>query len=290
MSDPWIPDTYCETHEWRSALGETIRFVTRTEARQRMMPPVTITTIRVPQAQGGRFRGARHEERLVTLPVVVPGPTDGRDELRRWAAALDPVKGEGTLTVVQGDHAGRQLVCVYEAGLDDFSEEWPMLGLTTLGFHAADPYWQDSAESSTAAQLGAGYVWFPFAGSWAQQPLVLGASGIFAVATVDNVGDVDAWPVITTIGPGSDLTVRNDSTGEQTHLTGAVAAASTVVIDTSPGHKTVTVDGANAFGRLDATSTLWPLIPGPNRISITFTDSNPTASVTFAWRNRWLAA
>ena len=61
---PWVPDADCETHEWRSATGETIRFVTRTEAEQRMMPPVTLHTIRVPQAQGGRFRGARHDERL----------------------------------------------------------------------------------------------------------------------------------------------------------------------------------------------------------------------------------
>ena len=99
---PWEPDTYCETHEWRSADGETIRFVTMVEAQQRMMPPVSIRTVRVPQAQGGRFRGARHDERLVMLPVVVPGATEGRDELRRWARALDPVKGEGTLTVVQG--------------------------------------------------------------------------------------------------------------------------------------------------------------------------------------------
>jgi Siphovirus-type tail component, C-terminal domain len=287
---PWIPDTDCETHEWRSAGGETIRFVTRTEAQQRMMPPVSITTIRVPQAQGGQFRGARHEMRLVTLPVVVPGPTAGRDELRRWARALDPLKGEGTLTVVQGDHAGRQLVCAYEAGLDEFSEEWPLLGLTTIGFRAADPYWQDSSESSTTARIGAAFSWFPFAGSWAQQPLVLGAANIFAALTVDNVGDVDAWPVITAVGPGSDLTVRNDSTGETTHLTGAVAAASTVVIDTRPGHKTVTVDGFNAFGRLDSTSSLWPLIAGPNRISITFANATTAASVAFAWRNRWLAA
>ena len=77
MSDPWVPDAVCETHEWRSATGEVIRFVTRTEAQQRMMPPVSIHTVRVPQAQGGRFRHARHDERLATIPVVVPGPHDG---------------------------------------------------------------------------------------------------------------------------------------------------------------------------------------------------------------------
>jgi hypothetical protein len=288
---PWVADDQCETHEWRSAAGETIRFVTRTEAKARMMPPVSLTTIRVPQAHGARFRGARHDERLVALPVVVPGPTAGRAELRRWARALDPTKGEGTLTVVEGAYAGRQLVCAYEAGLDDFVEEWPLLGLTTLAFHAADPYWQDATESSVLATLGmTQYHWFPFAGTWAKQPLILGASDVFAALTITNTGDVDAWPVVTTLGPGIDLTLRNDTTGDQLHITGNVATGSTVVVDTRPGHKLVTVDGANAFGRLTDDSTLWPLVAGPNRVSIAVASATAATRSTFAWRNRWLAA
>jgi hypothetical protein len=241
---PWVPDTICETHEWRSALGETIRFVTRTEAVQRMMPPVSITTLKVPQAQGGRFRGARHEERLATIPVVVPGPVDGRDELRRWAAALDPLKGEGTLTVVQGPHAGRQLTCTYEAGLESYAEEFGLLGLTTLAFRAAEPYWQD----------------------------------------------VNAWPIATVVGPGTELTVRNDTTGLAWRFEGDMLPDSTLVVDHRPGHKSARLDGFNAFGRLAPDSALFPLVPGPNRISIGFATGTIASSVRFAWRNRWLAA
>lgn len=288
---PWVPDTDCETHEWRSAAGDTIRFVTRTDAQQRMMPPVSVHTIKVPQAQGARFRHARHEERLVTLPVVVPGPTDGRDELRRWAMALDPLKGEGTLTVVQGDHAGRQLVCVYEAGLDGFSEEWPLLGLTTLAFHAADPYWQDATESSSTATLGqSANTWFPFAGSWAAQPLILGASDVFATLNIVNDGDVNGWPVVTATGPGTDLTLTNMTTGAKLLLAGNVAAGSVVTIDTRPGHKTARKDGFNAFGSLSDDSTLWPIVPGPNRVSIGFATATAQSSVVFTWRRKWLAA
>lgn len=289
--DPWVPDVDCETHEWRSSSGETIRFVTRTEAQQRMMPPVTVHTIRVPQAQGGRFRLARHDERLVTIPVVVPGPQDGRDELRRWARALDPLKGEGTLTVVQGDHAGRQIVCVYETGLEELSEEWPLLGLTTLGFRAADPYWQDASESSLAATLGmTTYQWFPFAGTWVAQPLILGTSDVFAAVTINNLGDVDAWPIVTTTGPGTDLTLTNQTTGDRWQIAGVIAAGSTAIVDTRPGHKTARVDGVNVFGRLSDDSTLWPLAPGPNRISIGFATASAQSRVAFAWRNRWLSA
>lgn len=285
MLAPWVPDTDCETHEWRSARGESIRFVTRTERTQRMMPPVSIHTIRVPQAQGGRFRHARHEERLVALPVVVPGPQSGRDELRRWARALDPLKGEGTLTVIQGPWAGRRLVCLYEAGLDEYAEEWPQLGLTTLAFRAVDPYWQDAVESTITATIDdTAYTWFPFL------PLILGASDVFATASITNTGDVDAWPIITVTGPGIDLTLTNSTTGARLHLTGSIGAGSSAVIDTRPGHKSVRVDGFNAFGRLTEDSTLWPLVPGPNRISIGFAAATTDSRVEFVWRNRWLAA
>lgn len=282
---PWVPDTYCETHEWRSAMGETIRFVTRTEATQRMMPPVSITTLKVPQAQGGRFRGARHEERLATIPVVVPGPQDGRDELRRWARALDPVKGEGTLTVVQGAHAGRQLVCTYESGLESYSEEFGLLGLTTLAFRAAEPYWQDATEFSLTATLGSAVrLWFPFL------PLILAPSEVFAEAQITNTGDVDAWPIITADGPGLELAITNVTTGLSWHFAGPLAAGAELVVDHRPGNKAARLDGANAFGRLADESTLWPLVSGSNRISIAFAGATAATRVRFAWRNRWLAA
>ena len=282
---PWEPDAVCETHEWRSAQGEVIRFVTEVGAKGRIMPPVTIRTVRVPQAQGARYRGARHDEALVAIPVVLPGPTEGRDELRRWARALDPLKGQGTLTVVQGDHAGRQLVCAYAAGLESFSEDYALLGKATLGFHAADPYWQDATEQSLTATIdSSAFTWFPF------PPLVLGASDVFASATITNAGDVDAWPIVTVTGPGTDLTLTNLTTGLEWHLTGDVAAGSTLVVDTRPGHKSARLDGANVFGRLTDDSTLWPLVPGPNRVSIGFADATAATSVAFAWRNRWLSA
>lgn len=285
MGAPYQPDDDCETHEWRNPAGETVRFVTRTEATARMMPPVSITTIRVPQAHGARYRAARHDERLVGLPVVLPGPQTDRAELRRWAKALDPVPGLGTLTVIGGPHAGRMLRCVYEAGLDDFAEDEPSIGLTTLAFRAPDPYWLDSTESTIELHLGStSYTWFPFL------PLVLGTSDVFGQTTITNGGDVDAWPVVTVIGPGTELSLSNSTTGKTTRITGNIAAGSVVEVDTRPGYKTVRVDGYNAFGRLTDDSTLWPLVPGPNRVSIGFATADANSSVAFRWRGRWLAA
>lgn len=282
---PWEPDTNCETHEYRSATGEVIRFVTRTDATSRMMPPVTLTTVKVPQHMGAHFRYARHDERLVSLPVVLPGPTDGRDELRRWARVLDPAAGEGTLTVVQGRHAGRQLVCCYEAGLETYAEEFPMLGLTELAFHAADPYWQDSVENQVVATLdNTTHTWFPML------PLILGASDAFASVVANNTGDVDAWPIITVNGPGEELSIINETTGMRWDFDGVIAAGSQLVVDTRPGMKSVRLNGVNAFGRLAQDSSLWPIVRGPNRVTIDFANITTATIVRFAWRKKWLAA
>jgi hypothetical protein len=290
MSDliyPWEPDDDCETHEWRSARQEVIRFVTRTETQGRMMPPVTLITMPVPQAHGGRFRSARHDERLVTLPVVLPGPWSdpGRSVLRHWAGVLDPAQGEGTLTVVQGPWAGRQLTCAYEAGLESFSEDNGELNLGTLAFRAAEPYWQDSIEMSLVTGLDPNAArWFPFL------PLILGSSSIFAAPVIWNRGDVDAWPIVTVTGPGTDLIVTNQTTGLSWIITGSIPAGGIVTVDTRPGHKTATLDGANIFSRLTSDSWLWPLQPGANRVTIGFATVTPQSLVRFAWRNRWLAA
>lgn len=283
--EPWVPDDECETHEWRSPTGETIRFVTRTGATARMMPPVAVETVKVPQTQGTRWLAARHEERLLALPVVLPGPTFARDELRRWARALDPLHGLGTLTVVQGEHAGRALECSYVSGLDTFAEEFELLGTTAFGFLAPDPYWHDAAESTVVATLDdSTFTWFPFL------PLVLGASDVFAHATIVNAGDVETWPVITVAGPGGELTLTNETSGLSWTFEPGVAAGSTLVVDTRPGRKLVQLDGANAFGSLSLDSVLWPLEPGPNRVSIGFGAADAQSRVEFVWSNRYLAA
>lgn len=283
-SAAWQPDG-CETVEYRSSLGDIVRVRMRAGALGRMMPPVQTTSIPVPGRNGSRYIGTRHLERIVTIPTVMPGTYDARDELRRWADALDPNHGEGTLTVVDGPHPGRYLRCVYDSGLDELEELRPDFNLGTLLFRAAWPYWLDPLEQQVQVSQGSTVMhWFPFL------PLILGASDAFAVFTVDVAGDVESWPVVSVVGPGTDVTAQNLTTGLAWTVSGALAAGSSLVVDTRPGVKTVQVDGLNAYPRLTASSSLWPLVPGPNRVQLSVAFTDPTALVTFAWRNQWLAA
>jgi len=275
----------CETVEYRNPLGEVVRFLMLAGAKGRMMPPVLVTTLPVPAQNGSRFLGAAIAERVAAIPVAVPGTVTDRDELRRWARVLDPTKGQGTLTVVDGAHPGRVLTCVYDAGLDEFEEQRGNVNTATLLFRAATPFWADGAEQSVVVSQGSTLTtWFPFL------PLVLGASDAFATFTITNTGDVRAWPVVTVLGPGQDVTVSNLTTGLAWTVSGAIADGSTLIVDTRPGVKRVTIDGANSFPRLTTASSLWPLEPGANRVSVSFALTSPASRVTFAWRNLWLAA
>ena len=279
------PAAGCETLEYANPEGETIKFVTLAGLTGRMFPPIQLTSIPVPAGHGSSFRGAAHLERPVVTPVVSPGIFDGREELRRWARVLDPAKGEGILTVVEGEWAGRQLRCVYEAGLDQLEESARSPIPVTLIWRAAYPYWEDATESSeTVVQDAVILHWFPFL------PLVLGPSDTFDSFYVTNEGDVTSWPVVTVTGPTVDMELRNDTTGALWHLTGTVAAGATLVVDTRPGHKTVDIDGVNRFGWLTPESSLWGLAPGENEVVVAGTSTTTATSVTVAWRQAWLAA
>lgn len=282
---PWSPWPGCETVEYRSVLGETVRFLMLAGAAGRMMPPVKLTTLPVPAGVGSRLLGAAHLERPVAIPVAFPGPITDREELRRWARVLDPTPGEGTLTVVDGSSPGRFLRCVYEAGLEELEEQLGNVNTGHLVFRAVWPYWLDGLEQSTSVTQGAGgLTWFPFL------PLILGASDAFSTFTVNVTGDVPSWPVVTVVGPGSDVTAQNLTTAQSWKVTGAIADGATLTVDTRPSFKRVSIDGVNAYPRLTPESVLWPLQPGQNRVQLSFALTSPSSSVTFAWRNAWLAA
>ena len=193
--------------------------------------------------------------------------------------------GEGTLTVVEGTWAGRRLRCVYEAGLDEWAEMNRRVNQGVLLFRAAWPYWEDSNEFTVDTdQDDTLHTWFPFL------PLVFGASDAFSLFTVDNTGDVDAWPVITVYGPGEDVSVTNVTTGASWTVTGPLLPGSVLEVDHRPGHKTVRLDGVNAFDQLTETSSLWPLRRGVNQVEVGTIDTDVDTLITFTWRRNWLAA
>lgn len=106
---------------------------------------------------------------------------------------------------------------------------------------------------------------------------------IFAASTgggpvTVTVNGVDsAQPVWHVIGPATNPTLTNSTTGQALTWTGTIPSGQELIIDM--GAQTATMEGANVF---EFVSGSWVLLaPGNNRIS--YTAANTTASSTIYW-------
>ncbi len=254
------------------------------------MPPISFQEEEVPLQPGARLRRVRVSTREIDLPLRIEAVSDSefRSTLRAWLHRFNPARGDGKLRIVAPDGSERELICRYADGLmgEERSEiAGPYWQEMVLVFRAVDPYWY--ARNAVVATFVAGAVagWFPLF------PLRLASSSIFTDTAVDNIGDVEAWPEWQITGPGSNLVLRNLSTGKLLSLTVALAAGETVNIDTRPGRKTVKRgNGANLFGSLSATSSLWPLQRGVNSVRIELSGSTVASSVQLSYIPRYLGA
>jgi phage-related protein len=253
----------------------------------RYMPPVQHMSEGVPQLDGERYRQTRAVPRAITVPVtlVADDVTTLRARLRGLAQGLNPKRGPGTLTVETNDGLKRYVTCAYESGMEsgidgNQNEFFQDVAFT---FRAWDPYWYDVAPTTYTWSLEAGHVpFFPI------PPVRLGPSTIMANETASNPGDTDSWPIWTIKGPGTSLTVLNETTGDQTVISDTSSAGGgAVVIDTRPGAKRITTgSGVSLFPYM--TGSLWPLIPGSNDLTVQMPNSAPGAEVSVSFAPGYL--
>lgn len=253
----------------------------------RFMPTFNRREETVPQDHGARLLSIVTNPREVAIPVEYLGtsPTGLRALLRSWAYWLNPLRGDGVLRVTAPDSAVRELRCRYAGGLE-LAEGIETMGhwqRAVLVFRAVDPFWYDQTDTITQYSTGTAATFFPFF------PMQLSSSTIFGDVTVNNTGDVDAWPVWLVTGPGSGLVLRNDTTGMLIDLPITLAGGESVTIDTTPGAKSVTKnDGTNMFASMTALSSLWPLIIGNNAVRIELSGATAASRVQLAYRRRFL--
>jgi hypothetical protein len=258
-------------------------------ASGRFMPPIQLTSDVVPFQDGQRLRNVRRDLRNIFYPLLITGASESdlRTRLRSLLRRFDPVRGDGTLQVSSNGET-REITCRYAEGLE-VTEEQPASALWKLApvvFRAFDPFWQDAEDSSLEfSGLAPSGTFFPFF------PLTLGSDTLSGGATVDNSGDVDAWPVWTIQGPGGPLTLTNETTGKALTLDTVLTGVQSVTIDTRPGEKTITRDdGTNLYPDLHTGSSLWPLVPGENTVDLSMTGATSATTVSLSFRRRFLSA
>lgn len=165
---------------------------------------------------------------------------------------------------------------------------------TAVQLRADDPTWYDPTPEQFSATPTVAGTAMPIP---VLIPLTLGSASIANTTTVTYNGSAETYPIITAVGPITNLKITNNSTGAIIDFTGStIAAGRTYTIDLEYGFKTVIDDlGANRYGEVTAASTLatWAIFPDPdvpagvNSISISGTGATSTSAVTMTYYTRY---
>lgn len=281
-----------ETVQWVDPDGGTTTLQVEWDTSGRFSPPVRFEEELLPGASGGRLWGVHHEPRDFVLPLWIEGSSEAdlRTQVRTLVSALNPLRGDGRIVVTTPVGDQREIVCRAASGLE-MSERLgdtsgPQVQRAAVVFRAWDPYWRDVSDTVSGPWLvdenpGSFFPIFP---------IRLAASEIFAAVTVENPGDVEAWPVWTITGPGDDLGLLNLTTDKTLRLEYSIAADEVVTIDTRPDHRTITSNVAgNIYTSLVGAQVLWPLARGSNSIRVELGGATEDTVVQMSRRHYYLA-
>jgi hypothetical protein len=280
-----------ETTVWIDADGGSTTLDVEWDTSGRFMPPIAFEDHGVPGQPGLRLDSVRHRDREFVLPIWLDASSESalRTAMRDLVAKMDPTRGDGKIRVTSPTGDQREITCRVASGLELSerlgSTSGPTVQRAVVVFRAHDPYWTDTSDIIDTYTTGQPATFFPLF------PLRLTSSEIFAAATVNNDGDVEAWPRWQITGPGSAFALRNLTTGKLLQLTTGLGGGETATIDTRPGAKTVVKnDGTNLFPDLSSDTSLWPLARGSNSIQVEMPGATSASEVRLTWRRRYLSA
>lgn len=241
---------------------------------------------------GDELLGVRSESRSISITVVIMGATRAQLLQRQdaLAYALDPMRGDSVITMIRSD--GLQLSQIVRAegqidyqGRDDYSES---LGVRIpVRLRAMDPYWRGLDQVTTVEYAGgSGITWFPF------PDLVLDPGGIMNDVMIQNPGNAIAWPVWSIYGPGTDIKIKNITTGKEFSFSSSLVLqrGDCVVVDTRPGYKTAKKGTLNCFPYLAGYPSLFPLKVGQNRVLISMNNANQYSQVVLRYQPLYIVA
>lgn len=237
------------------------------------IPPAQVR-IEQSAGDGGVFRHTKRGVRQVDLAVTILGTDrdDVQTKLRRLSRLLQDTSGPTQIVANYSDGTSLVLTCHYVGGAE--SQWGSNAGLVwnrwALSFQAPTPYWESGiAEEFTVTTGNTGRGLLP-----QLSKMKLTSSQIFGVITVDNAGDVPAFPVYNFRGPLSDLTVTNGT--ESFSFTVPIIEGETITIDTETG--SVTDDGGvNRYADLAPAPKLFRIPPGVSSVSINAVAGNANA-------------
>jgi len=250
-------------------------------------PPYEIVTD--PLSRGGvRVRFVRAEPARLTWPLHVWGETH-QQFIDRWRALRGAFLSTlhrgvpGTLRVARPDGSAREIQAYYEDGFTGLAGQNWLSASPVLTLLCPDPYWRDITDTVLPFSYGLATNYL------APYPQV-SSSQVLGATTVNNPGEVVAWPQWTVTGPMAALAALNNTTGQQFELTYALAAGQTITITTEEP----TVRGPSGENLVSAlnwpTAYLWPLLAGDNDVEFNVSGAGVGTAVSLSFRARYEGA
>lgn len=258
-----------------------------------MAPPISVLESRPPTLDGGVWRGQQYLPREMALGVMAHTRESHvwRSTYRQVVEDFDTSTGVGVLTVSYPDGASRSVQARYITGLESPIEGEPgvvRIGTFLIQLRAYDPWWYGSPQSRAfTPQADADFVPGP---PFTIMPTELAGSP----STVNNIGDVPAYPVWTIHGPASQVEFENDS-GESFTVTSSIGLGEWVRIDTDPrvalDSKIVDHNGDNLWGvATNDYPNLWALPAGESQVTVSVSGSSADSQIIMQWNPRYRTA
>lgn len=225
----------------------------------------------------------RKEKRALDLPFLFKASTESAllDNVRTLLTVL--TAGEGKLRATIGSTV-RELQRVYfSGGLTE--KNWLQAAEAVLSFDALDPFWYEIAAAENLFTISGSTIapFFPFF------PIRLLVSQVLNQDTVSNPG-VEVWPIWTITGPGDTLSLENTTTGRKLTWLGTLDVNDVLEIDTRPLHKTVRLNGVNAWEDVQASEAdLWPLIAGDNDVLVGLSSATVDTEALLSYIPRYVS-
>jgi hypothetical protein len=262
------------------------------------MAPLHRITQRGPFQEGDTDIDFRLDPRVMTLPFVVPASSIDEHFTRR-NKLLDIFKPGNDRATIElnfsndGTAVTRSIDVKVLGGLamDTDSKDFNIRGVIQL--RADDPTWYQDTGSEISLTT-------PILGTPTPYPkpyeVPYGSAGIGGITNILYEGTWISYPVLTAVGPLTDLTIT-DALGHVISIDTPIPASTYISIDLKYGAKTVVdQDGVNRFAWLDINSDLinWALYPAPyvlggnNTISVSATGTDGGSSVSMNWIPRYI--
>ena len=236
--------------------------------------PPTDVRISNSAGDGGTWRSTRRGVRDLDLPLTVIG-TDRADvetKLRRLAAALSDRYGTPMLLARYSDGTSYQLEVHYTGGAETQfgSDAGDQFARWVVTLQAPDPFW--TSQQAVSFSLGYDATTRGLLPNLSQ--LQVKTDSVIGAFTIENPGDVEAYPVWSIQGKSTLLSLSLNGIGF-TYTENMATGTGKRTINTRTA-SVVDSAGTNLYDNLGTAPKLFAMPPGSSSISLSITGADAT--------------